>query len=142
GFILHKLFSEKISLIFLLALLSSYFFFLGSSPSVFRAWIAIALWTVSKLIQRKLNGKNALGTCLIIELLFDPRSIFHLGFQLSFLCTAAILLLTPITLGWMQAIFPKRSSSEIQGFCKTERIAYLGCCFFRTVLAVTLAVHI
>lgn len=142
GFLLRRIFSEKISLILLLITLSIYFFFLGNSPSVFRAWIAITLWSLGRLFHRKTTGLNTLGICLLIELIFDPRVIFHLGFQLSFLCTAAILLCSPIVLKWMQTIFPKRSLSELEQLSKTERVAYLGCSFFRTALALTLAVHI
>lgn len=142
SFLLRRVFSEKISLILSLVLLSFYFFFLGSSPSVFRAWMAITLWSLGKIFHRKTTGLNTLGLCLLIELIMDPRTLFHLGFQLSFLCTAAILLCGPLTQEWMLKIFPKRSLSELKRLSKTERIAYLGCSFFRTALAVTLAVHI
>lgn len=142
GFIIKKILPEKASLTFLIALLSLYFFFLGNSPSVFRAWIAIALWALARLLGKKTNGLNTLGVCLLIELLYSPTCIFHLGFQLSFLCTASILLCTPITTIWMRMIFPKRSTEQISQLCKMDRIAYLGCCFFRSALAITIAVHI
>lgn len=142
GFIIKKILPEKAALIFLILSLSLYFFFLGNSPSVFRAWIAITLWAIGRLFNKKSSGLNTLGVCLLIELLYSPNCIFHLGFQLSFLCTAAILLCTPTTIKWMLLFFPKRSSDEILNLPKPDRIGYVGCCFFRSALAITIAVHI
>jgi len=142
GFIVKKILPEKAALIFLIVSLSLYFFFLGNSPSVFRAWIAITLWALGRLLNKKTSGLNTLGVCLLTELLYSPGCIFHLGFQLSFLCTAAILLCTPITMKWMEGLFPKRSPNELLKLPKPDRIGYLGCCFFRSALAITIAVHI
>ncbi|MCX6991292.1 MAG: ComEC/Rec2 family competence protein [Chlamydiae bacterium] len=142
GSILKRLFPEKIYLFLLILLISFYFFFLGSSPSVFRAWIAITLWSLGKILEKKSRGLNTLGVCLLIELIISPRCIFHLGFQLSFLCTAALLLCTPVTLQWMKVLFPPRDKSVLLELSPLERVAYLFCCFFRGALAITLAVHI
>jgi len=142
GSILKWLFPEKTYLFLLIFLISCYFFFLGSSPSVFRAWIAITLWSLGKILEKKSSGLNTLGVCLLIELIINPRSIFHLGFQLSFLCTAALLLCSPVTLEWMKILFPPRTKSVLLELSLVERVAYLFCCFFRGALAVTLAVHI
>ncbi|MCX6989068.1 MAG: ComEC/Rec2 family competence protein [Chlamydiae bacterium] len=142
SFILNRLMARKAAMIGLIVCLSLYFFFLGASPSVFRAWIAITVWSIGQLIGRKSNGLNTLGVCLIIELLYNAQSIFHIGFQFSFLCTAALLILTPMTLDWMALILPKRTPEQLSYFPLPDRISYLACCFLRTSSAVTLSVHI
>ncbi|NDE82052.1 MAG: ComEC/Rec2 family competence protein, partial [Chlamydiia bacterium] len=141
-FLLNAALSRKAALFGLMIFLTGYFIFLGSSPSVFRAWIAITLAALAELKGRKSRGLNTLGVCLIIELIWNPNVIFHIGFQFSFLCTAALLILTPKTLDWMLILFPKRTSQELSNFSILDRIAYLPCSFLRTSMAVTLSVHL
>lgn len=141
-FLLNAALSRKTALFGLIICLTGYFIFLGSSPSVFRAWIAITMAAFAELTGRRSSGLNTLGVCLIIELICNPNVIFHIGFQFSFLCTAALLILTPKTLEWMSIFFPKRTSKELSDFPILDRIAYLPCSFLRTSMAVTLSVHL
>ncbi|MES2121218.1 MAG: ComEC/Rec2 family competence protein, partial [Chlamydiota bacterium] len=76
----------------LIVALSLYYFYLGNAPSIQRAYIALTLFFIGKIAQWRITGLNALGCALCLELLIDPLSICDLGFQLSFLCTLAILL--------------------------------------------------
>jgi len=143
GHYLFKIFlPKKGSLIALFSLATIYFFFLGMSPSVFRAWLAISIWILGRLLDKKNQGLNTLGICLIIEIIINPCTIFHLGFQLSFLCTFALLLLTPTFTRSIQRIFPKRTQEDLKQFSCVDKIAYTACCFLRSSLAVTTSVHL
>jgi competence protein ComEC len=133
-----KVFCKKDSLCLplLFVILTGYFLFLGSSPSILRAYIAISLYLLARWKGWPTDGLNLLGAALLLELLIAPKSLTHLGFQLSFLSTFAILLFTPITLKWTEKLFPKRSSIQLW----IERPIYLFCCLLRSTLALNLAV--
>lgn len=64
----------------------------GLSPSVTRAVIMATIFLIAQIIQRHHSPYNSLCFAAIIILIFDPYSIFDIGFQLSFLAVASILL--------------------------------------------------
>ncbi len=65
----------------------------GMPASVVRAVIMATLLGLGKMLQRKPVPLNSLCAAAIIILIFSPAQLFSLGFQLSFLAVAAILLL-------------------------------------------------
>ncbi|MCK4359914.1 MAG: DNA internalization-related competence protein ComEC/Rec2 [Candidatus Cloacimonetes bacterium] len=67
-----------------------------SAPSVQRAVIMISLLLISKILQRKPESVNILFAAGFIILLINPRQIFSVGFQFSFLSVFAILVIYPI----------------------------------------------
>lgn len=66
----------------------------GFSASVLRATAMFSIVSVSKLIGRQSNIYNTLGISAIILLLVDPRMLFNVGFQLSYLAVLGIAYLT------------------------------------------------
>lgn len=142
GGILRAFFSWRVGSILLLVFLSSYCFFLGYSPSVLRAWIAIFAFLIGQLLNLRITALNALGIGLWVEILFDPLVITHLGFQLSFLCTLGILMLYPFCLHLCSRLFPKRSQLELSQMPLFDQHGYLIICFFRQALAINCAVQI
>jgi competence protein ComEC len=142
GFLFRLIFSHRVSAILLLILLSSYFFFLGNSPSIQRAWLAIFIILVGQLFHLRTSALNALGIGLWIEILTDPLLLNHIGFQLSFLCTLAILLLYPITLSFFNSLLPKRSLTDLMHMPKLDQHGYIFSSLIRETLAINLAVQI
>lgn len=65
----------------------------GLSPSVVRAVIMATLLLAATFLERIRNPFNSLCFAAIIILLFTPHAIFTIGFQLSFIAVASILLL-------------------------------------------------
>jgi competence protein ComEC len=92
SFFLNKRLSVSISM----TILSLYFLFLGFSPSLFRAFITAIIFLFGIFLGRKAIGLNSLGLALIASILVDPKLLFHMGFQFSFLITASILLFFPL----------------------------------------------
>lgn len=142
GGVLKKLFPAKPALLVLLILLSAYFFFIGSSPSVMRAWVAIFIWILADLLGKRTTALNALGAALLIELIYDPSSVDQLGFQLSFLSTAALLLIVPTVRPWLERLLPKRPKEELIHFSRMDKAGYLACAFLRQALTINVAVHL
>lgn len=70
-------------------------FVAGLSPSIVRAVILFTLISVGRCARRDASSANALSFAAIAMLLFSPRSLFDLSFQLSFLAVFSILLLFP-----------------------------------------------
>ena len=64
-------------------------------PSVSRATVMITIVLLGQAYERQRNTLNSLFSALILILLFDPRALFEVGLQLSFMAVLAILVLYP-----------------------------------------------
>jgi competence protein ComEC len=142
NYLLRLLFPNPASAVTLLIALTFYFLFLGNGPSIQRAYIAIAFVVFGKLFSLKISGLNALGMGLIIELLYHPLVLTELSFQLSFLCTLAILLYYPILHRLLTKFFPLRSPDELLSMSSLDKHGFVLSALLRKTLAVNLAVHL
>ncbi len=141
-FLLRALFPRKIGFVLLILSLSFYYLFLGNTPSIQRGYLAIVLIAASHLFSLRISGLNALGVGLIFELLCNPLNVLHLGFQLTFLCTAAILLFYPIFKRLTTLLLPKRNLEDVKAMPLLDRHGYLLTSLLRNTLALNLAVHL
>ncbi len=134
--------SKKVSTLVLIFLLSSYCLFLGSSPSILRAWITIIIALLSLLVERRGSGLNSLGIAMLVVLLLDPLASRQVGFQFSFVITAAILLFY----GWvdeiMQQVLLKRPLSQVVQMDRWNQYGYCILAFFRQAMALAIAVNV
>lgn len=141
-FILRLAVSTKKAYLLLILCLSSYFVFLGCGSSIMRAWITILIALGSYLVERTSLGLNSLGFAMLIILCFDPLSCLTIGFQFSFLTTAAILLfMTPID-HLLQQLFMKRALSRMVAMPRFEQHGYCILALFRQALALGIAVNL
>lgn len=69
-----------------------YVIFSGASPSTVRAAIMATLLVTAIILQRKHSSLNALLAAAVIILLINPFFLWDIGFQLSFVCVASILI--------------------------------------------------
>ncbi len=90
-FVLFFLKNETKQLIVLL-ILPFYALFTGMQVPVLRASIMGGLYFFTKLKHLKVNSLNILFFVEFVILLFSPKQIFNVGFQLSFLATLGIIL--------------------------------------------------
>ncbi len=119
-----------------------YLAFIGPSPSVLRAYVAVTLVFLGRLLERNSNGLNCLGFGLILVLALDPSSVTSLGFQLSFLATFAILLLYPIVEKVFKSFFPKRGANELLQMPFLEQVLFVLLVFSISSLALVTSVSI
>jgi competence protein ComEC len=140
--ILRPILPTKIASSVALIILSGYLFFLGASPSVFRAWAAISLVLISRILGTRTTGLNALGVGLIAELLLDPLLVSSLSFQMSFLATTAILFLYAPCEKLLQKLFVLRSMSQLKELSFLHRHLYLLSSLLRKSMALNLSVHL
>lgn len=73
-----------------------YAFITGLSPSVFRAVLMFSMLGIGKEIGRQSSIYNALAFSALILVISDPSTLFHIGFQLSFLSVLGIVIFTPL----------------------------------------------
>jgi competence protein ComEC len=142
AFFLRLIFPPRFVLAALLLIITLYAFFIGSSPSIQRSYIAIFLFLIAKLFQLNTSGLNVLGAGLIAELIIDPYAIFDIGFQLTFLCTLAILLFFTPCERLFALYFPKRKFSTLTSMSLLDKHGYLLSSLLRKTLALNSAVHI
>ena len=67
----------------------------GLSPSLLRAALLFTLFSLGRCLGRDASSVNSLALAAIVMLLVSPRSLFDVGFQLSFAAVFSILLFHP-----------------------------------------------
>lgn len=93
--------------------------FIGFTPSLCRATIIALSTLIGKLIFRRISSFNSLAIAGGIILIFNPLSLWNVGFQLSFACISGIYV--------YNMIFPKSFDlklSPLQKFLKRTLQAF------------------
>ena len=67
----------------------------GSSPSVVRATIMCIIFLIGRLLGRPIDAYNTLGIAALFILAVNPKDIFNVGFQLSFIAVLSMVYLVP-----------------------------------------------
>lgn len=83
---------EKLRVSLSLLLLWMFTFVTGLSPSVIRASIMLSISSVAVLLNRRSQTYNAVFISAFFMLLYSPRYLFDIGFQLSYLAVFSILM--------------------------------------------------
>ena len=87
--------------LFALLLLWVFAFVAGLTPSIVRAAVLFSLVSVGRCLRRDSSSLNSLAFAAMVMLLFSPRLLFDISFQLSFSAVLSIILLTP----WLRELF-------------------------------------
>src|SRR5690606_774747 len=91
---------RKIYLLTVILLIWTYAVLTGFSPSVIRAATMFSLFTLGQLRERKPSSLNILAFSAMVMIVLDPAVIFEVGFQLSYIAVAGILLIQPLIVRW------------------------------------------
>lgn len=132
---------RRLCALLIIFLLNGYFLFLGCSSSILRAWIMISIAMAGYCIKKQASGINSLGVALIGVLIVDPLLCQTMGFQFSFLATAAILLFFSPLDHFACQILPKRGLSELFEMNIWNQHAYCILSFFRQGAALAIGVN-
>lgn len=87
-------------LLLVVGLIWGYALLTGFSPSVIRASVMFSFLVLGQMSDRKPPFFNLLGLSALLMILVDPPVLFEVGFQLSYLAVAGIILLQPLILGF------------------------------------------
>ena len=134
--------SRKQTALLMIFALTLYFVFLGCNASIMRAWVTILVVFLGNLLNKKSTALNTLGVALLVIFFTDPLLCQTVGFELSFLSTAAILFFFNGCDTLMQTLWLKRPLSKVVDMDYGSQHAILLLNFSRQALALTLAVHI
>lgn len=93
--------------VLLLAALPTYAVLAGGTPSVWRAAMMTLIVLLLQFKQTKIGAADALAFSFIGFVLYEPAAIFQIGFQLSYLATAALIFSTHLlaTSSWLKNAF-------------------------------------
>lgn len=142
SFALQLFFERKWSSALLILLLSSYFLFLGTAPSILRAWSSTFILMTGFLLEKKGSGLNSLGVGLLATLAYNPLYCLSLGFQFSFAATAAIFLLYPLAEQLLSYLFNKRPLRRALEMPLPDQHGFIVVTWLKQGLALTLAVNL
>ena len=94
---LFKLLRLKREIYYILTMLSLIFLMVltGSSASVVRATIMCIVFLTGRLLGRPVDAYNSLGTAAFIILAINPKDVFDIGFQLSFIAVWSMVYFVP-----------------------------------------------
>lgn len=87
--------------ILLLLILWLYALITGLSPSVLRSASMFSIVAIGEVFNRKTNFFNKLSASALLLLLFNPLLIFDVGFQLSYIAVAGIVLMQ----NWLNSFY-------------------------------------
>lgn len=142
AFFFGMIFGKRYASGAVIVLLTAYFVFLGHSPSVLRAWIAITIFLGTIFVQRRNRALNSLGLGMMAIAFADPLAITTIPFQFSFGITASILLWFGPCDELLQKVSQTRSLSKITHLHWLDQHAYCILFFLRQGLALALAVNL
>ncbi|WP_066504212.1 ComEC/Rec2 family competence protein [Rufibacter sp. DG15C] len=97
--------SRLVIFLFIVGVVWFYAFVTGLSASVLRSVCMFSLVELGLLLRRKSSVLNTLAAVAMVLLLYDPNFLFDVGFQLSFLAVAGIVLLQPL---FLKLWYPER----------------------------------
>lgn len=100
GFLGRNRFWRLAAAIISMLLIWYYALLSGLSPAVCRAAVMISFLIVGKHFNRQINTLNLLATSAFLLILIDPFLLADVGFQLSYLSVAGLIVFQPIIYDW------------------------------------------
>ncbi len=95
SFLPNRLFFRLFQLLLIGVFIWAYALLTGFSPSVLRSVVMLSVLIVAKSFRRRTNGYNIWAFTALALLLFQPRLLWDVGFQLSFLAVFGLIYLYP-----------------------------------------------
>ncbi|NLL81526.1 MAG: DNA internalization-related competence protein ComEC/Rec2 [Tissierellia bacterium] len=87
--------NRKANIIISLGVLWFYCYLIGFPPSTIRASLMFTIIFYSQLVHEPYDSINTIMFSILISLFINPFYLFHIGFQLSYLATLSIVIITP-----------------------------------------------
>ncbi|MCC8426221.1 ComEC/Rec2 family competence protein [Mucilaginibacter sp. UR6-11] len=92
---------KPVKAILIITLIWYYSLLTGFSPAVCRAALMISLVIIGKTYSRYINTLNILAVSAFMLLLYNPYLIADVGFQLSYLAVAGLIIFQPLVYKWL-----------------------------------------
>lgn len=110
---------KRISVLTSLIIIWGYAFLIGFPASVLRASVMFSLLSLSSLVYRRYDSINTLSLAALLLLFIRPLWIFDVGFQLSFIATASIIIFTP-RISWLLSIHNRKAAKLLSSLLAVQ----------------------
>jgi competence protein ComEC len=104
--------------ILIITLIWGYALLTGFSPAVCRAALMISLIIAGKTYSRYINTLNILAVSAFALLLYDPFLLTDVGFQLSYLAVAGLIVFQPLVYQWFS--FKNKVANKLWLLCSVS----------------------
>lgn len=135
-------FKTRIQSLFLLLFAIIYSFYLGSSPSLLRAFVSALIALVGMATYHRSTPLNTLGVALFFLTLFYPQMKYSIGFCLSFLATFSLIAIYPLMDGILSCIIHPRCLTCFSHLSALSKHTYLFLHLFKKVFAINLSISL
>lgn len=139
---LFKVFPSYVKTIALIISATLYFLFIGNTPSVQRAYLCTTIALIGNLILKKPIAINSLFLAAFIQLIFNPKFFFNIGFQLSFGSCFGIICFYDTFEKCIEKILIKREKEDLLKLSLLEKPIVKTLEYLRTAIALSLSVNI
>lgn len=107
-----------IKAVLIVSLIWYYAMITGFSPAVCRAAVMISLIIIGKTYSRYINTLNILAFSAFALLLYNPLFITDVGFQLSYLAVAGLIVFQPLVFKWLT--FKNKWANKLWAACSVS----------------------
>lgn len=118
GFLGRYKHGKVIKAILIISLIWYYSMITGFSPAVCRAVVMISLIIIGKTYSRYINTLNILAFSAFALLLYNPLFIADVGFQLSYLAVAGLIVFQPLVYKWLA--FKNKWANKLWAACSVS----------------------
>jgi len=118
GFLNRFKYGKTIKAILIITLIWYYSLLSGFSPAVCRAALMISMVIIGKTYSRAISTVNILAVSAFFLLLYDPLFITDVGFQLSYLAVAGLIIFQPTVYQWIH--FKKKWADKLWLLCSVS----------------------
>jgi len=106
-------FSQFVSIIFGIIVIILFIMMAGASSTSIRAGIMATIALFARMTGRNYDAGRALFIAALFMIVYDPRVIVDISFELSFLATFGVLFITPKVINWVKFIPMKFGLREL-----------------------------
>ncbi len=118
---------RRIRFIITILVLIFYCVLTGARIPVVRATIMLTILLAGYILKRQMNIYNSLSLAALIILILNPRQVFQLSFQLSFVSIISIVWLTPkISLIFPKSLYKRRFTHIFINIFSVSQAVWLG----------------
>ncbi len=115
GFLDVRKYGKLLKAIIIITIIWYYALLTGFSPAVCRAAVMLSLIIMGKTYNRYINTLNILAVSAFVLLLYNPCFITDVGFQLSYLAVAGLVVFQPIVYSILE--FKNRWIDKLWALC-------------------------
>jgi competence protein ComEC len=123
GFLGSYRFGKVFKAVLIISLIWYYSLLTGFSPAVCRAAVMISMVIIGKTYNRYINTLNILALSAFFLLLYDPLFITDVGFQLSYLAVAGLIVFQPLVYKWIK--FKHKWANKLWQLCSVSIAAQI-----------------